>query len=52
LPPGYAVDNVVLISSSLWHDYDVNAAAAARAGAIYNYYSSNARSWRASVRHD
>ena len=41
LPPGYAVNNVVLISSSLSHNYDVTVALLNIKGGIYNYYSSN-----------
>jgi pimeloyl-ACP methyl ester carboxylesterase len=40
LKPGYTVNNVVLISSSLSHDYDVSDALRKIKGGIYNYYSS------------
>ncbi|MCG3127200.1 MAG: hypothetical protein CHACPFDD_02058 [Phycisphaerae bacterium] len=39
LPDGVQVDNVVLLGSSLSHDYDVSRAAAHVAGKIYVYYS-------------
>jgi pimeloyl-ACP methyl ester carboxylesterase len=39
LKPQYHVDNVVLISSSLSHDYDVSRALPRVQGRIYNYYS-------------
>ena len=39
LKPQYQVDNVVLISSSLSHDYDVSRALPRVQGRIYNYYS-------------
>ncbi len=41
LKPGYKVQNVVLISSSLSHDYDVSRALRNIEGCIYNYYSAN-----------
>ena len=40
LKPEYKVGNVVLISSSLYHDYDVSRALQRVKGKIYNYYSS------------
>jgi hypothetical protein len=39
LKPQYTVDDVVLISSSLSHDYDVSRALPRVQGRIYNYYS-------------
>jgi pimeloyl-ACP methyl ester carboxylesterase len=39
LKPGYAVDNLVLISSSLSHDYDIREALRNVKGGIYNYHS-------------
>jgi pimeloyl-ACP methyl ester carboxylesterase len=39
LEPGYSVDNVVLLGSSLWHRYDVSEAVRGINGKIYNYYS-------------
>ena len=39
LKPQYMVDNVVLISSSLSHNYDVSPALRRVSGKIYNYYS-------------
>jgi pimeloyl-ACP methyl ester carboxylesterase len=39
LKPGYRVKNVVLLASSLSHDYDVGKAAKCVEGKIYNYYS-------------
>jgi pimeloyl-ACP methyl ester carboxylesterase len=39
LKPKYKVSNVVLISSSLWHKYDVSPALRNVQGKIYNYYS-------------
>lgn len=39
LKPQYKVDNVVLISSSLSHNYDVSPALRRVSGKIYNYYS-------------
>lgn len=41
LEPGYRVDNVVLLGSSLWHRYDVGRALRRVEGRIYNYYSPN-----------
>ncbi len=41
LKPGYSVDNVVLLGSSLWHRYDVGQALRRVNGKIYNYYSPN-----------
>lgn len=41
LDPAYKVDNVVLLASSLSHDYDVADALRRVRGKIYNYYSSN-----------
>lgn len=40
LKPEYKVNNVVLIASSLYHDYDVAPALRQVKGRIYNYYSS------------
>ena len=40
LKGGYQVDNVILLSSSLSHDYDVSKALRRVTGRIYNYYSS------------
>jgi pimeloyl-ACP methyl ester carboxylesterase len=40
LKPGYKVNNVVLISSSLYHNYDVSRAMESVNGRMYNYYSS------------
>ena len=40
LKPGYQVDTVVLLSSSLHHEYDVSKALSHVKGNIYNYYSS------------
>jgi len=39
LKPGYMVDNVVLLASSLWYRYDVSKALRHVRGRIYNYYS-------------
>ena len=39
LKEGYAVENVVLLGSSLWHRYDVTKALRRVNGKIYNYYS-------------
>lgn len=41
LPPGYYVDNVVLLGSSLWCRYDVSKALQHVKGKIYVYYSPN-----------
>ncbi|MBK9118943.1 MAG: hypothetical protein IPM18_04965 [Phycisphaerales bacterium] len=41
LEPPYQVDNVILLASSLSHDYDVGPALRAVRGRIYNYYSPN-----------
>ncbi|MGE0479268.1 MAG: hypothetical protein AB7Q17_02230 [Phycisphaerae bacterium] len=41
LKPGYQVDNVILLGSSLWYRYDVSKALPRIRGKIYNYYSSN-----------
>lgn len=41
LKEGYQVDNVILLSSSLWHQYDVSKALRRVKGKIYVYYSSN-----------
>jgi len=41
LKPGYSVENVVLLGSSLWHRYDVSKALRRVKGRIYNYYSPN-----------
>ena len=41
LKDGYNVENVVLLSSSLWHRYDVGKAARHVKNKIYVYYSSN-----------
>ena len=41
LDPGYKVDNVVLLGSSLWHRYDVSEALRHVKGKIYNYYSAD-----------
>lgn len=41
LKPGYMVDNVVLLSSSLSHDYDATEAVQRVKGNIYNYFSPN-----------
>lgn len=41
LKEGYSVENAVLLSSSLWHRYDVGRAARHVKGKIYCYYSSN-----------
>lgn len=41
LKPGYQVNNVVLLASSLYHRYDVSKALARMKGNIYNYYSPN-----------
>jgi pimeloyl-ACP methyl ester carboxylesterase len=41
LKPGYSVQNVVLLGSSLWHRYDVSKALQHVEGQIYNYYSPN-----------
>ena len=41
LKDGYNVDNVVLLSSSLWHRYDVGKAARHVKGKIYVYFSPN-----------
>lgn len=41
LKPEYKVNNVVLIASSLYHDYDVSRALESVKGKIYNYYSSS-----------
>lgn len=40
LKPGYKVDTVVLLSSSLWYRYDVSKALTRVKGKLYNYYSS------------
>lgn len=40
LNPKYKVDNVILLASSLSHDYDVTKSLNAVKGKIYNYYSS------------
>jgi hypothetical protein len=40
LPKGHSVDNVVLLSSSLSHDYDLGEALQHVKGKVYNYYSS------------
>lgn len=39
LKPGYEVDTVVLLSSSLWYRYDVSKALTRLKGKLYNYYS-------------
>jgi pimeloyl-ACP methyl ester carboxylesterase len=39
LRPGYEVDNVILLSGSLSHDYDVAKALPKIKGKIYNFYS-------------
>lgn len=39
LEPPYKVDNVILLASSLSHDYDVSDALRAVRGRVYNYYS-------------
>lgn len=39
LKPGYSVENVVLLASSLWYRYDVSKALQRVNGRIYNYYS-------------
>lgn len=39
LKPGYQVDNVVLLSSSLWYRYDLTKATSRVKGRVYNYYS-------------
>lgn len=41
LKPGYMVDNVILLGSSLWYRYDVGQALPRIRGKIYNYYSPN-----------
>lgn len=41
MKPGYQVDNVVLLSSSLWYKYDISKAAAHVRNNIYVYYSPN-----------
>lgn len=41
LKPGYRVNNVVLIASSLSSDYDISKALPHISGRIYNYYSPN-----------
>ncbi len=41
LPEGYQVDNVILLSSSLYHRYDISKAVPRIRGRIYNYYSPN-----------
>jgi len=41
LKSGYAVDNVVLLASSLSHDYDMSKALRHVRGKVYNYYSPN-----------
>ena len=41
MKPGYQVDNVVLLASSLSHKFDAGPAARAVRGKIYVYYSSN-----------
>lgn len=41
LERGYAVDNVVLLGSSLYYRYDIAKALPHVRGQIYNYYSSN-----------
>jgi pimeloyl-ACP methyl ester carboxylesterase len=40
LKDGYQVDNVVLLASSLSHDYDASKARRHMRGTLYNYYSS------------
>lgn len=40
LKPGYAVENVVLLGSSLWNRYDVSTALRRVNGQVYNYCSS------------
>jgi len=40
LKPGYQVDNVVLLASSLHYRYDIGKALTHVRGSIYNYYSS------------
>jgi len=40
LKPGYSVENVVLLGSSLWYRYDVRKALRRLEGRVYNYYSS------------
>jgi len=40
LKPGYYVNNVVLLSSSLYYQYDITKALPRVRGRIYNYYSS------------
>ncbi len=39
LKPGYNVDNVVMLGSSLWYRYDVSKGLRHVNGQIYNYYS-------------
>ena len=41
LKPGYEVDNVILLASSLSHDYDMSKALKRVKGKVYNYFSSN-----------
>ena len=41
LKPGYKVDSVVLLASSLWYRYDARKALAHVKDKIYNYYSPN-----------
>jgi pimeloyl-ACP methyl ester carboxylesterase len=41
LKPGYSVDTVVLLGSSLWYRYDVGKALRRVNGHIYNYHSPN-----------
>ncbi|MFO0839476.1 MAG: hypothetical protein U1D55_13250 [Phycisphaerae bacterium] len=41
LPPGYQVDNVVLLSGSIYYRRDISKALPHIKGKIYNYYSSN-----------
>lgn len=41
LPPGCNVDNVILLASSLKHNYDVSKALQRVNGKIYNYYSTH-----------
>jgi pimeloyl-ACP methyl ester carboxylesterase len=41
LKDGHEVENVILLSSSLWHHYDVSKALRHVSGKIYNYYSPN-----------
>ncbi len=41
LKPGYQVDNVILLASSLSNNYDTTKALGHVRGKVYNYYSSN-----------